>query len=156
MPLRFFVQLLKACAKKVPPALNVRVGQMAPTTKPESIKLELEIELQQNGPETLHKRMHAEELILEQLLATRSEVRQRIRSECLAPTTSRFIDGYSVSGLFWKTKQDALHQIISPNNYQKIEENIDWLMTRQKFFEQIKKSPHSPGETKPCCAEARM
>ncbi len=121
------------------PALDLSkmvLGRMPAETTFESIKQEFKQELHRVGLKRFQENIHAEKLILEQLLRQREELTKKIDEECLNPALRRCANGHDVKGLFWSNMQGNLAKIQSKKERVEMDEMIDWLCARRRFLKE--------------------
>lgn len=119
---------------------DVRIERMAPSITSETIRHELETEIQENGIEKLQQTLKKEQVALQQLQTMRQEYLDRIKEACISPLQKRITDGYNIAGIFWNKQQEKLNQIVPKEQFNANEEAIDWLKTRQVEFAKLFKS----------------
>ncbi|CZG55179.1 TPA: hypothetical protein JBE46_01880 [Legionella pneumophila subsp. pneumophila] len=112
------------------------LGRMPAETTFESIKQEFKQELHRVGLKRFQENIHAEKLILEQLLRQREELTKKIDEECLNPALRRCANGHDVKGLFWSNMQGNLAKIQSKKERVEMDEMIDWLCARRRFLKE--------------------
>lgn len=121
------------------PALDLSkmvLGRMPAETTFESVKQEFEQELHRVGLKRFQENIHAEKLILEQLLRQKEELTKKIDKECLNPALRRCANGYDVKGLYWGKIQEDLSKIQSKKERVEMDEMIDWLCARRRFLKE--------------------
>ncbi len=134
------------------PALDLSrmaLGRMPAETTYESIKNDFEQELHRVGLKQFQENIHAEQLILEQLLKQREEITKKIDEKCLRPALQRSANGYDVKGLYWGKIQEDLSKIQSKKERVEMDEMIDWLCARRRFLKErnnlsLDKEPDHP------------
>ncbi|AMP88245.1 hypothetical protein [Legionella pneumophila] len=112
------------------------LGRMPAQTTFESVKREFEQELRRVGLKRFQESIHAEKLILEQLLRQREEMTKKIDENCLRPALRRSANGYDVRGLYWNKIQEDLVKIQSKKERVELDEKIDWLFARRRFLKE--------------------
>lgn len=112
------------------------LGRMPAEVTFESVKREFEQELRRVGLKRFQENIHAEQLILEQLLKQREEMTKKIDEKCLRPALQRSANGYDVTGLYWSRIQGDLAKIQSKKERVELDERIDWLCARRRFLKE--------------------
>ncbi|HAU0335225.1 TPA: hypothetical protein JBF37_02845 [Legionella pneumophila] len=115
---------------------KIVLGRMPAETTFESVKREFEQELRRVGLKRFQENIHAEQLILEQLLKQREEMTKKIDEKCLRPALQRSENGYDVTGLYWSRMQGELSKIQSKKERVELDETIDWLYARRRFLKE--------------------
>lgn len=126
--------------------LNVRIGRMAAETTEDIVRKEFVDEVKKEGWHSIRDRIHLEESLLEELTIEKRQLQQVVDTRCLTPAISRARQGFAVRGMFWEDTQKKLKQIAPSETLKILDEQIDWLHTRQKIFEEINAhtSLHNP------------
>lgn len=120
---------------------KINIGRMPASVQPKKIESEFYQQLAVLGPHEMHHKRHQEKRALEDLKKQRDELKQRILKTCVEPSIARYAQGYSITGLYWQMRQKELKQIVLPEDYLAIEEQIDWLETRVKLFNNMGYDP---------------
>lgn len=123
------------------PALNLaHIKQMSPNTPLSDVHKELQEDLVRLGKRALQQQIKAEHRALQSLRKQKERISFEIDEQCLAPVVKQCLDHGGISHSFWSKSQSRLKDIISPENLHQLEQQIDWLATRQSFFKEIDKS----------------
>ncbi|KTD33951.1 hypothetical protein Lmor_1933 [Legionella moravica] len=138
---RNFYHMLRRSMPHTKELSNVHIGRMAAETTEDIIRKELEDEIKKAGWQSIRDRIQAEELVLVDLSYEKHQLQLAMETSCLNPSIERARQGFAVRGLFWEEMQKNLNHIAPLENIQVLEEQIDWLNTRQKIFEEIQARP---------------
>jgi hypothetical protein len=116
------------------------IKQMAPTTPLFEVRKELHDEFLRVGKRALKQQIKAEQRILTSLKKQKEKISFQIDERCVAPIVNHCLEGNGINKSLWSKSQDQLREIISTEALHKMEQQIDWLATRQMFFKEIEKS----------------
>ncbi|KTD52964.1 hypothetical protein [Legionella quateirensis] len=134
---RNFFRMIGKCMPYALDQSNVRVGRMAAETTEDIIRKEFENELKKEGWHSIRERIQVEELVLDELTNEKHQLQQAVERSCLTPAIERARQGYSVRGVFWEEMQKNRKHVAPSETLKVLDEQIDWLNTRQKIFEEI-------------------
>ena len=126
--------------------LDVRVGRMAAETTEDIVRKEFVDEVKKEGWHNIIDRIQVEESVLEELTIEKRHLQQAMEKSCLNPAIARARQGFAVKGMFWENTQRNLNHVVPSETLKILDEQIDWLHTRQKIFEEINAHPsfHNP------------